>query len=335
MAEIDLCQISGNLLFVKKQYAKKRPPWPRYKKANFPLKTSVDYFIYRCDELHLGSSVRRADLGARSARYVPKQVPFSVEHDENSVFEPIGHASVVDSIVNQIETLILSGVLRDGARLPSERLLAEQLGVSRPKVREALKQLEANDLIIVRHGEGTFIAPLIGSAMSPALISLYARHQEAFLSYLEFRAAQESFASELAASRATNADKEILSRIWDQLEDAHIQNDTKASQDADIRFHSAIIDASHNALLVHTMSSIYSLTKQNLFYNRSFLRSIDGTGDLLHAQHREIFDAICAGDPKRASNAARHHIDFVRRSYREEQSRSQRDQVSYRRLALM
>lgn len=252
-----------------------------------------------------------------------------------TVFEPIGHTSVVDSIVEQIESLILNGILRDGARLPSERDLAEQMGVSRPKIREALKLLEDSDLILVRHGEGTFVAPLIGSAMSPALIALYSRHQNAFLDYLEFRTEQESFAASLAATRATKADKEILARIMTQMENAQEANDMKASQVSDIQFHSAIIDASHNALLVHTMSSIYALTQQNLFYNRSFLRSIDGTGDQLQAQHREIFDAINAGDAERAEKAARDHIAFVQRSYIEEQSRFKRDQISTRRLALM
>lgn len=254
---------------------------------------------------------------------------------QSSVFQQVDHTSVVDTIVDQIETLILNGILRDGGRLPSERDLAEQMSVSRPKVREALKQLEENGLIQVRHGEGAFIAPLVGRAMSPALISLYARHQDAFLSYLEFRTAQESFAAGLAASRATAADKEILARVMRQLEEAHDANDTVASQKADIRFHSAIIDASHNSLLVHTMASIYALTEQNLFYNRSFLRSIDGTGEQLLAQHREIFEAIQFGDPERASTAAKEHIDFVQKSYVEEQSRAQRDRVSTRRLALM
>ncbi|ASJ72588.1 FadR/GntR family transcriptional regulator [Granulosicoccus antarcticus] len=253
----------------------------------------------------------------------------------HTVFEPIEHTSVVESVIEQIEMLILNGILRDGARLPAERDLALQLGVSRPKVREAFKILENNELITVRHGEGTFVAPLIGSAMSPALIALYSRHQNAFLDYLEFRAEQEGFAAGLAAARATHADKEILASIIVKLETAHATDDTDASQDADIEFHAAIIDASHNSLLVHTMSSIYSLTRQNLFYNRSFLRAMDGSGEQLLAQHQQIFDAILEGNPERSTKAARDHIAFVQRSYLEEESRAQRDQVSSRRLALM
>jgi GntR family transcriptional repressor for pyruvate dehydrogenase complex len=83
------------------------------------------------------------------------------------------------------------------------------------------------------------------------------------------------------------------------------------------------------------MSSIYALTRQNVFYNRSFLREMDGTGEQLLAQHRSIFDAIQDGNAERAATAARDHIAFVQRSYTEEQSRAQRDQISTRRLALM
>lgn len=249
------------------------------------------------------------------------------------IFSPIGHKSVVDSVVTQVEVLILEGILRDGARLPSERQLAEQMDVSRPKVREALKQLEDRDLIIVRHGEGTFVAPLIGAAMSPALIALYARHKGAFLDYLEFRAEQEGFAAALAAGRATDADKEILTALMAELDKAHETRDSAASNDADIRFHAAIIDASHNSLLVHTMASIYALSRQNLFYNRAFLSTLDSTGGTLLAQHREIFEAVVTGDPPRATKAAKDHIDFVKQSYLEEQARRQRAEISNRRLA--
>lgn len=252
-----------------------------------------------------------------------------------TIFEPIEQTSVVKSVVEQVETLILTGVLRDGARLPAERDLAVQLGVSRPKIREAFKILESNGLITAHHGEGTFVSELIGSAMSPALIELYSRHQEAFLDYLEFRAEQEGFAAGLAAARATTADKEILTTIVDKLEAAHIAKDTQMSHDADIHFHAAIIDASHNSLLIHTMSAIYSLSRKNLFYNRAFLQNIDGVGELLLTQHRNIYEAILEGNSEQSTAAAHDHISFVRGSYLQEQARAQRDQISARRLKVL
>ncbi len=252
-----------------------------------------------------------------------------------AIFEPIDHSSVAESVITQIEELILSGVLKDGDRLPSERDLADRLGVSRPKVREALKRLEESGLINVRHGEGTFVSKLIGSAMSPALIELYARHSGAFLDYLEFRVVQEEFAAGLAAERATAADKEILTGIIRDMTEAQAAGDSKASEKADIAFHAAIVDAAHNTLLIHTMSSIYDLTRQNLFYNREFLRSIDGTGAQLHEQHVAIYNAIIDGRPDEARQAASRHIEFVKRSYITHQSRSRREMVSRRRRAML
>lgn len=253
----------------------------------------------------------------------------------SNLFGPVGHESVADTIVHHIEELIVSGVLKDGTRLPSERTLAEEMQVSRPKVREALKRLEENGLIIVRHGEGNFVAPLVGSAMSPALVDLYSRHITAFEDYLEFRREQESFAAMMAAKRATEEDREILRDIIAQFEAAHQAGDAKASRDADVRFHSAIVDASHNSLMVHTMAAIYQLMERNVFYNRDFLRAIDGTGEMLLQQHRNIAEAIIAGQPEQAADAAADHIDFVARSFRVGRAQDRRETVSRRRKALL
>jgi GntR family transcriptional regulator, transcriptional repressor for pyruvate dehydrogenase complex len=253
----------------------------------------------------------------------------------SNLFGPVGHESVADTIIHHIEELIVSGVLKDGTRLPSERALAEEMKVSRPKVREALKRLEDSGLILVRHGEGNFVAPLVGSAMSPALVDLYARHITAFEDYLEFRREQESFAAMLAAERATEADHDALRKLITDLEKAHATGNAEASRDADVRFHSAIVDASHNSLMVHTMAAIYQLMERNVFYNRDFLRAIDGTGEMLLEQHKAIADAIIAGQPDKAADAAADHIDFVARSFRVGRAQDRRETVSRRRKALL
>ena len=109
------------------------------------------------------------------------------------VFEPIENDSVADSVVHQIESMIVNGILREGTRLPSERALAERLKVSRPKLREALKFLENAGLLIVKQGERSEIAALTGSAMTPAFQELYARHPSALFDFLEYRREQEAF----------------------------------------------------------------------------------------------------------------------------------------------
>ena len=254
---------------------------------------------------------------------------------EKIIFEKVDHETVVDAVVSQIEDLIVAGVLKEGTKMPPERELAETLDVSRQKVREALKRLEDRDLLRVRHGEGSYVAALTGAALSPAMVDLYARHQSAFFDYLEYRREQEGFAADLAARRATRVDKSILSDIMDKLQEAHDAEDTKAAQEYDIRFHSAIVDASHNSTLIHTMASIYELTRRGIFYNRDYLRTIDGTGELLLQQHHAIGNAILAGDAEGAKQAARDHIDFVERSFRVGQEDRKREDMAKKRQALM
>ncbi|MDA7963502.1 FadR/GntR family transcriptional regulator [Ruegeria sp.] len=251
----------------------------------------------------------------------------------SSPFEPVGHESIADAVVDQIETMIVDGILKEGRRLPSERDLAEAMGVSRPKLREALQVLEQRGLVTVRHGEGTFIAALTGRAMSPALLSLYARHGGAFYDYLEYRREQEAFASRLAAQRATQSDKERIADIMDQMQKAWEDDDLDASQEADFRLHAAVVDASQNTTLIHMMASVYDLTRQGVFYNRRFLRTMDGSGEKLLAQHREIAQSILDGDPDRAEAAARAHMDFVETSFRTGQEQQARElRASKRRL---
>ncbi|QFT29299.1 FadR/GntR family transcriptional regulator [Roseibium porphyridii] len=256
-------------------------------------------------------------------------------NDLNSLFEPIAAESVVDLVANQIENLIVQGILPEGARLPSERELSEKFDVSRPKVRDALKRLEELGLLHVRHGEGTFVAQLSGQAMTPALIDLYARHGMAFYDYLEYRKEQEAFATRLAAERSTPSDKAAIAEIIEELKQAHEAGDLDTSEQADVRLHTAIVNASHNAMLIHMMRSIYDLTQRGVFYNRRYLRTVDGSGDSLLQQHIRIADAVMSGDPGEAEAAARDHLDFVEMSFRIGEERERREAFAKKRkLAL-
>ena len=252
----------------------------------------------------------------------------------NAIFEPIGHESLSDAVVSQIEDLIASGILKQGRKLPSERDLAETLRVSRPKLREALATLEERGLVTTQHGEGTFVAALTGSAMLPALLALYERHEPAFFDYLEYRREQEGFAAKLAARRATKADKERITEILTEDERAWREEDALASREADFALHAAIVDASQNATLIHMMASIYELTRQGVFYNRDFLKTIDGTGKQLMEQHRELGMAVIAGDEDRAVKAAYDHIDFVEESFKLGIERRRREAMAEKRRLL-
>ena len=96
-----------------------------------------------------------------------------------------------DEVVQQIENLILEGVLRVADRLPAERELARQFDVSRPILRDALKLLEQRGLIVTRHGGGTYVADVIGEVFARPVMELIATHRKAAADYLEYRRAVE------------------------------------------------------------------------------------------------------------------------------------------------
>ena len=131
-------------------------------------------------------------------------------------FQKIDPEKVASGVIRQIESLILRGVLRPGERLPSERDLAMRLDVSRPSLREALRELENRGLVVTRKGSGAYIAEVLGSAFSQPLVTLFSTHEEAFFDYLAFRRDLEGLAAERAASDATDTDLRVVSSIFDR-----------------------------------------------------------------------------------------------------------------------
>ncbi|MGB5837618.1 MAG: GntR family transcriptional regulator, partial [Albidovulum sp.] len=101
-------------------------------------------------------------------------------------FQKVEPEKLSHTVRRQIETLILQGILRPGERLPSERELSDRLGVSRPSLREAVAELQEVGLLTSRAGAGIYVAEVLGSAFSPALVKLFASHDEAVFDYLSF-----------------------------------------------------------------------------------------------------------------------------------------------------
>lgn len=251
-----------------------------------------------------------------------------------TIFDKIDHDSVADAVTTQIEDLIIAGVLKSRQKLPSERELAQQTGVSRPKIRVAIQTLEDRGLLTVKHGEGTFIASLTGTALSPAMIDLFARRPEAFGDYLEFRMEVEAFAAFTAAQRATAEDNAIIEQILDEMADDTVDLDGAHELKLDVQFHGAIVDATHNAMLVHTMASIYELLARGVFLGRNMEYLDTARRAILLEQHQAIGTAILRRDAQAAAAAAEDHIQFVERSYREANSLERRTGMAQKRRRL-
>ncbi|MEM1345518.1 MAG: FCD domain-containing protein [Pseudomonadota bacterium] len=251
-----------------------------------------------------------------------------------SVFEPIDVDRVADAVVDQIEDLILAGVLRPGQKLPPERALSETLDVSRPKLREAIHVLEERGLLRIRRNEGAFVEPLTGEVLTPAMLALCTRHRGAFFDFLEYRRDQEAFAAHLAAHRATPADHEALYHAIEAME-AGIEGGSDSERtDLDLSFHMAVAAAAHNAILMHTLRAIYALMTRGAFHDTRRLYGAGATREELLRQHRAIAEAVEAGDAERAAAAAEAHVDYVERTCRTAEDEHRRERIARKRLRL-
>lgn len=253
--------------------------------------------------------------------------------DENHpLFSRVEHNRTADGVVHQIETLILDGVLRDGDRLPGERDLAQRLDVSRPILREALKELETRGLLASTHGGGTFVADIVGQIFSRPLAELIARHERATQDYLDYRREMEGLTAELAARRATATDRAILTAIVERMRAAHESGSFEEELATDIELHNAIGEAAHNIMLMHTLRACYRLLTQGIFFHRHLVFSSPAARADLLAQHEAIHAAIMAGDGNAARNAAQAHMDYIAVAIREAARSGEWQRISQLRL---
>ena len=247
-------------------------------------------------------------------------------------FRPVQPEKLSSAVVRQIEQLILRGILRPGERLPSERELADRMGVSRPSLRDAISTLQDAGLLSSRPGAGIYVADVLGSAFSPALTQLFARQEEAVFDYISFRRDMEGLAAERAARLASDTDLAVVQAVFTKMERALPKTNSDEEAKLDAQFHMAIIEASHNVIMLHMMRSMYDLLKEGVFYNRTIMFKQRTTRQALLDQHRAINDALQARNPIAARKAVQDHLDFVERALRDQQNSKRNEDIARQRL---
>ncbi|MGI6245770.1 MAG: transcriptional regulator LldR [Pseudochelatococcus sp.] len=223
-----------------------------------------------------------------------------------------------DHIADQLEILINARGLKPGDRLPAERKLAEELGVSRSSVREAIQKLASRSRLTSRAGGGTYVnAPLPGwsdEAIVDPLAGLFKDNPAYRYDVLEIRHALEGAAAFHAALRATDEDKDKLRTCFDAMIALHDRENPMDEARADATFHLTIAETSHNLVLLQVMRGLFNLLQTNISQNLEKLYTLPRVFEPLSSQHRELMEAVIAGDPERARLAAHVHIDFVHNS---------------------
>ena len=247
-------------------------------------------------------------------------------------FQPVTPEKLSQAVIRQIEQLILRGILRPGEQLPPERELAERLKVSRPSLRDAIAALQGAGLLTAKPGAGVYVAEVLGSAFAPALVELFARHDEAVFDYLSFRRDMEALAAERAAALASDTDLAVVQKVFEKMETAHGKRNPEEEAQLDAQFHMAIIEASHNVVMLHMMRSMYELLRGGVFYNRQIMFKQRTSRAALLDQHRAINTALQARNAVQARAAVEAHLNYVETSLSNQKKAERNEQIARQRL---
>ncbi|GGK77619.1 pyruvate dehydrogenase complex transcriptional repressor PdhR [Amphritea balenae] len=226
-------------------------------------------------------------------------------------YQRVKQPKISDVIMGQLEEMVLEGTLKPGQRLPPERELAKQFEVSRPSLREAVQKLAAKGILVSRQGGGTFVSEGLGDAFSDPLLELFKTHPEAQYDLLEFRHALEGVSAYYAALRSTPADKENIKACYKLLQEHHDNKAFDKEVYADVDFHLAIAESTHNMVLLHMMRALFSLLRQHIWENLQDIYPKSDIRGKIHEQHSVLMEAILDGDPERARKAAHDHLAYV------------------------
>jgi GntR family transcriptional repressor for pyruvate dehydrogenase complex len=218
------------------------------------------------------------------------------------VFAPVSNVRMSATIVEQVRGRIRSGDLAVGDRLPSERALCEQFGVSRRTVREAFRMLEATGHITIKLGKegGAFVTAPSAELVGEGITDLIASSGLTSAEVTEVRSLMEIAYLPLAVERATDEDIDRLRLMCDRHEAARL--DATYGVEMSLEFHLALAACTHNAASVLLLDSL----------RESILRSLSdahhsGTSGV--AEHRSVVDALAARDVDSATATMRAHLD--------------------------
>jgi GntR family transcriptional repressor for pyruvate dehydrogenase complex len=223
-----------------------------------------------------------------------------------SMFQTVRTARLFEQIVEQIEESIREGRMKPGDQLPSERELAQQFGVSRTAVREAVKTLSEKGLVESSSGRGTFVTSARSESMRHSLDRLVNSGEPQNAAYVsELREILEPEFTALAAARIEEQQLAMMREAIDVM-DRNMQN-PEAYIEADLDFHLALAEAAANPLILSLLDSIVGVLR----VQRLGVFAITGGPQRGQMHHKLILKAIEQRNPTKARKAMRAHMQQI------------------------
>ena len=225
------------------------------------------------------------------------------------MFKQIHTNKVYNQIINQIKESIRNGELKKGDRLPSERNMSEQLGVSRATVREAIRSLEIMGLVQCIQGEGNFIANSLENSLIEPISMMFMLNQGKINEINELRRALELESVKLASKKISNASIKKLEEMCSIIENS--DNETERAE-ADKKLHYEIAKASDNILIINILNAS-SLLIENLIKDIRIKILINENADIINFQHRSLVKSLKDKDTKSAIKHMNEHMELINR----------------------
>jgi len=226
-------------------------------------------------------------------------------------FQKISKVSVADEVIDYIKELILADKLKPGEQLPSEERMADQMGVGRGTIREALKVLIYLG-IVERRGKSTFVAEDVEIYMRLNEVFENFKSHRDIMEIIEVRKIIEPEAAALAAIRGSTEDKAYIERYFDLMSSSQEKREDFIDYDHD--FHLAVIRASGNEILSTIIKGIQGLMKKN---QEVVLKESNSIMPRSLEFHRKIASAIKSGNEEEAKKyMVEHLLDVEREMFR-------------------
>jgi DNA-binding FadR family transcriptional regulator len=213
-----------------------------------------------------------------------------------------------ENIATQIEGVIKN--MPTGDKLPSERTLATQYGVSRNVLREALRSLSEKGLLEIKPGKGIYVANLenekVASRLETMLLKNQSNYRESFIDIVEARTMLELDVFELASERAKDNDLKSIEKVCRKMEQCI--GDVDMFNRFDLQFHLRLAEATHNSVFPVLVNTLFEMTGKQMFM---FIRLNPEKMQDVQREHMEILEAIKSRDKSRIAKAALRHFNVT------------------------